>query len=117
MMHASRPSEIIAPFQNQYIERWLQCINSVSLRLETHSTMPRVSDSVSSKSSTTSSRTRDPAIATRNATKRNTDSSIQHDYLRLPVEIVADPLKWWCDNRHVYPGLARMALDYLSTPG
>jgi hypothetical protein len=39
------------------------------------------------------------------------------DYLRLPVEIVTDPLKWWCDNQHVYPGLSQMALDYLSAPG
>ena len=28
-----------------------------------------------------------------------------------------DPLKWWHDNRHVYPVLYRMALDYLSIPG
>jgi len=28
-----------------------------------------------------------------------------------------NPLKWWHDNRHVYPTLYRMALDYLSIPG
>jgi hypothetical protein len=39
------------------------------------------------------------------------------EYLRLPVENVADPLKWWYDNRRVYPNLSRMALDYLSIPG
>jgi hAT family C-terminal dimerisation region len=39
------------------------------------------------------------------------------DYLRLPVENVSDPLKWWYDNRRVYPNLSRMALDYLSIPG
>ena len=38
-------------------------------------------------------------------------------YLRNEVENVKDPLKWWYDNRHVYPTLHRMALDYLSIPG
>jgi hypothetical protein len=38
-------------------------------------------------------------------------------YLRLPVEEVTDPLKWWANNRLVYPNLHRMALDYLSIPG
>lgn len=38
------------------------------------------------------------------------------DYLRLPVEKVSDPLKWWSDNRHVYPHLSGMARDYLSAP-
>jgi hypothetical protein len=38
------------------------------------------------------------------------------EYLRLPVENVSDPLKWWSDNQHVYPHLARMALDFLSAP-
>lgn len=38
-------------------------------------------------------------------------------YLRKPVENVKDPLKWWVTNRHVYPNLYRMALDYLSIPG
>lgn len=37
-------------------------------------------------------------------------------YLSLPVENVKDPLKWWYDNRFVYPSLHRMALDYLSIP-
>jgi hypothetical protein len=39
------------------------------------------------------------------------------EYLRKPVENVKDPLKWWVANRHVYPNLHRMALDYLSIPG
>ena len=38
------------------------------------------------------------------------------DYLRLPVEKVTDPLKWWSDNHHVYPHLSAMAWDYLSAP-
>lgn len=38
-------------------------------------------------------------------------------YLRKPVENVKDPLKWWIGNRHVYPNLFRMALDFLSIPG
>ena len=38
-------------------------------------------------------------------------------YMRNEVEKVKDPLKWWNDNRHVYPTLYRMALDYLSIPG
>jgi hypothetical protein len=43
-------------------------------------------------------------------------SEIQ-EYLSLPVENVKDPLKWWMDNKFVYPNLHRMALDYLSIPG
>jgi hypothetical protein len=43
-------------------------------------------------------------------------SEIQ-EYLSLPVENVKDPLKWWTDNKNVYPNLHRMALDYLSIPG
>ena len=38
-------------------------------------------------------------------------------YLSLPVEAVKDPLEWWANNKHVYPNLHRMALDYLSIPG
>jgi len=43
-------------------------------------------------------------------------SEIQ-EYLSLSVENVKDPLKWWRDNRFVYPNLHRMALDFLSIPG
>ena len=43
-------------------------------------------------------------------------SEIQ-EYLSHPVENVKDPLRWWVDNKHVYPNLHRMALDYLSIPG
>ena len=39
------------------------------------------------------------------------------EYLKLPVENVKDPLKWWVDNQYVYPNLYHMALDYLSIPG
>ena len=39
------------------------------------------------------------------------------EYLHKPVENVMDPLKWWVANRHVYPNLYHMALDYLSIPG
>jgi hypothetical protein len=39
------------------------------------------------------------------------------EYLKLPVENVKDPLKWWVENRYIYPNLYRMALDYLSIPG
>lgn len=38
-------------------------------------------------------------------------------YLRADIVKVANPLKWWTDNVHVYPQLSRMALDYLSIPG
>lgn len=38
------------------------------------------------------------------------------EYLKRPVENVLDPLKWWIDNRRVYPSLSSMALDYLSIP-
>jgi hAT family C-terminal dimerisation region len=44
-------------------------------------------------------------------------SSEFNEYLRKLVENVKDPLKWWAANRHVYPNLHRMALDYLSIPG
>lgn len=37
-------------------------------------------------------------------------------YLREAVENVKEPLRWWFQNRQVYPKLSRMALDYLSTP-
>ena len=39
------------------------------------------------------------------------------EYLRLPVENVPDPLRWWIINSHLYPNLSRMARDYLSIPG
>jgi hypothetical protein len=39
------------------------------------------------------------------------------EYLCKPMENVKDPLKWWIANRHVYPNLYRMALDFLSIPG
>ncbi len=42
-------------------------------------------------------------------------SEIQ-EYLKHAVENVKDPLKWWVDNKYVYPNLHRMALDYLSIP-
>jgi hypothetical protein len=42
-------------------------------------------------------------------------SEIQ-EYLSHVVENVKDPLKWWVDNKYVYPNLHRMALDYLSVP-
>jgi len=51
-----------------------------------------------------------------NLTKSTRLSEID-EYLRLPVENVSDPLKWWYDHRRVYPNLSRMALDYLSIPG
>jgi len=38
------------------------------------------------------------------------------EFLRKPVENVKEPLKWWVANRHIYPNLHRMALDYLSIP-
>ena len=39
------------------------------------------------------------------------------EYLAVAVESVEDPLLWWWDNRHIYPILHRLALDYLSIPG
>jgi len=38
------------------------------------------------------------------------------EYLSHPVENVKDALKWWVENKYVYPKLHRMALDYLSIP-
>lgn len=49
-------------------------------------------------------------------TNRRRTSEIQ-EYLSFPVENVIDPLKWWTDNKYVYPNLHCMALDYLSIPG
>ena len=46
-----------------------------------------------------------------------TVSSELDEYLRLPLESVKDPLKWWFENRRLYPNLYRMAQDYLSVPG
>jgi hypothetical protein len=43
-------------------------------------------------------------------------SKIQ-EYLSLSIENVKDPLKWWMNNRFVYPNLHHMALEYLSIPG
>ena len=42
-------------------------------------------------------------------------SEIQ-EYLSHCVENIKDALKWWVDNKYVYPNLYRMALDYLSIP-
>lgn len=42
-------------------------------------------------------------------------SEIQ-EYLNHVVENVKDPMKWWVENKYVYPNLHRMALDYLSIP-
>ena len=42
-------------------------------------------------------------------------SEIQ-EYLSHAVENVKKPLKWWVDNKYVYPNLHSMALDYLSIP-
>ena len=40
------------------------------------------------------------------------------DYLASNVENVKEsPLTWWYSKRHLYPRLARMAMDYLSIPG
>ncbi|KIL55699.1 hypothetical protein M378DRAFT_90491, partial [Amanita muscaria Koide BX008] len=37
-------------------------------------------------------------------------------YLRTPVDNTTDPLLWWYEHRHVFPGLSRMARDYLTIP-
>ncbi|KIL54439.1 hypothetical protein M378DRAFT_92545, partial [Amanita muscaria Koide BX008] len=38
-------------------------------------------------------------------------------YLETPAESgVRDPLLWWYEQRQSYPGLSRMARDYLSIP-
>ena len=44
-------------------------------------------------------------------------SSELTQFLHKPVENVKEPMKWWVANRHVYPNLSHMALDYLSIPG
>jgi len=39
------------------------------------------------------------------------------EYLSLPIKPVDEPLKGWMNNRHVYPNLHCMALNYLAIPG
>lgn len=43
-------------------------------------------------------------------------SEIQ-EYLSFPVNNIKNPLRWWVDNKNVYPNLHWMVLDYLSIPG
>lgn len=50
-------------------------------------------------------------------TKTTNVSDELEKYLAAPLEQVEDPLAWWIKNRHLYPRLSRMALDYLSIPG
>jgi hypothetical protein len=38
-------------------------------------------------------------------------------FLSTDPEQVQDVLVWWYERKHMYPGLSRMALDYLSIPG
>ena len=38
-------------------------------------------------------------------------------YLQTVPEKVDDALAWWYERRHIYPGLSRMAREYLSIPG
>jgi hypothetical protein len=56
------------------------------------------------------------SIGNLSVTNHRCASEIQ-GYLSLPVKNVIDPLKWWMDNKYVYPNLHHMALDYLSIPG
>jgi hypothetical protein len=49
--------------------------------------------------------------------KSTADDSELDAYLKLPVESVQDPLKWWDDHRKIYPNLSQMAMDYLSILG
>ncbi|KIL55104.1 hypothetical protein M378DRAFT_57624, partial [Amanita muscaria Koide BX008] len=37
-------------------------------------------------------------------------------YLRTEQVNEADPLHWWYERQHIYPGLSRVAWDYLSIP-
>jgi hAT family C-terminal dimerisation region len=38
-------------------------------------------------------------------------------YLASDPEFVPDVLAWWYERRNTYPGLSRMAMDYLTIPG
>ena len=38
-------------------------------------------------------------------------------YLSSEIEHVSDLLAWWYEHHNAYPGLSRMALDYLTIPG
>lgn len=38
-------------------------------------------------------------------------------YLATDTEAIDNPITWWCERRSMYPGLSRMALDYLTIPG
>jgi hypothetical protein len=46
------------------------------------------------------------------------DADELQEYLSQPPERTrVNPVRWWWDKHHVWPALARMALDYLSIPG
>ena len=38
-------------------------------------------------------------------------------YLNTPTQTVPDMLRWWKDQREMYPHLSRMAIHYLTIPG
>ncbi|PPR06541.1 hypothetical protein CVT26_000704 [Gymnopilus dilepis] len=49
--------------------------------------------------------------------KGSTDIRDEIDrYLNTDTEAVDDVLMWWSERRSMFPGLSRMALDYLSIP-
>ncbi|SJL08910.1 uncharacterized protein ARMOST_12284 [Armillaria ostoyae] len=56
------------------------------------------------------------SISTLRCPKRQeTRDELEH-YLSTDPEMVDDPLKWWYEKEKMYPGLLRMACDYLSIP-
>jgi hypothetical protein len=50
---------------------------------------------------------------------RTTESELEQYLSSSPVQLGEgeDPMQWWVKNKHVYPNLHRMALDFLSVPG
>jgi hypothetical protein len=73
------------------------------------------SNATSKKDSTTKDDNEFTSFGNLSVTTCPRASEIQ-EYLSHVVENVKDPLKWWVDNKYVYPNLHRMALDYLSIP-
>ncbi len=47
---------------------------------------------------------------------QETHDKLEH-YLSTDPEVVDDPLKWQYEKEKMYPGLSRMACDYISIPG
>ena len=106
-------------FRNQkWEEEWIEEAESLVREgyVAGYEKMARDSDTTPMKPSKTKDNSGFTSFGNLSVTSAPRASEIQ-EYLKLPVENVKDPMKWWVDNQFVYPNLHRMALDYLSIPG